>query len=58
MNPLQRYMSEMHEVRSYGVAVKETSYYGTLEALLNEVGKTLHYSTPAATLARTVALTD
>ncbi len=34
-------MSELHIVRSYGVAVKVTSYYGKLEALLNDVGNTL-----------------
>ncbi len=41
INPLETYMSELHIVRSYGVAVKETSYYGKLEALLNDVGNTL-----------------
>ncbi len=41
MNPLEAYLREIHDVRSYGVAVKETSYYGKLETLFNEVGKTL-----------------
>lgn len=41
MNPLETYLRELYNVRSYGVAVKETSYYGQLEALFNEVGKTL-----------------
>ncbi len=41
MKPLETYLRELHDVRSYGVAVKETSYYGKLEMLLNEVGKTL-----------------
>ena len=41
MNPLETYMRELQDVCSYGVAVKETSYYGKLEALFNEVGKTL-----------------
>ena len=30
----------IREIRSSGAAVKETSYYGPLAALLNEIGKT------------------
>jgi hypothetical protein len=41
MNPLETYLKELSEIRSTGAAVKETSYYGKLEALLNEIGKTL-----------------
>jgi hypothetical protein len=41
MNPLEIYLQNLYLIRSSGSAVKETSYYGTLENLLNEVGKTL-----------------
>lgn len=41
MNPVETYLSELKEIRSYGVAVEETSFYGMLESLLNEIGKTL-----------------
>jgi hypothetical protein len=35
---LETYLKEFHEIRSTGAAVPETSYYGPLAALLNEVG--------------------
>jgi len=41
MNPLETYLKELSEIRSSGAAVKETSYYGPLANLLNEIGKTL-----------------
>src|SRR5690242_13462507 len=41
MNPLEAYLHEMQEIRSYHAGVKETSYYPALRNLLNAVGKTL-----------------
>ena len=41
MNPLETYLKELTEIRFSGAAVKETSYYGPLANLLNEIGKTL-----------------
>ncbi|MBC1193413.1 N-6 DNA methylase [Microcystis aeruginosa CS-558/01A06] len=41
MNPLVNYFRNLQEIHSSQAAVKETSYYGTLETLLNEIGKTL-----------------
>jgi hypothetical protein len=41
MNPLETYLRELRDIRSSGAAVKETSYYGPLAALFNEIGKTL-----------------
>jgi Type ISP C-terminal specificity domain/N-6 DNA Methylase len=41
MNPLETYLENLSLIRSSGSAVKETSYYGTLDNLFNEVGKTL-----------------
>ncbi|MBI3303490.1 MAG: hypothetical protein HYZ72_15610, partial [Deltaproteobacteria bacterium] len=41
MHPLEIYLRELRDVRSSGAAVKETSYYGPLATLLNEIGKTL-----------------
>ena len=41
MNPLEAYLRELRDIHSTGAAVPETSYYGCLERLLNEVGKTL-----------------
>ena len=38
---LAHYLRNLREIRASGQAVQETSYYGTLETLLNEVGKTL-----------------
>jgi hypothetical protein len=38
---LETYLRELREIRSSGAAVKETSFYGPLANLLNEVGKTL-----------------
>ena len=41
MNPLETYIRELYDIRSTGAATPETSYYGPLAALLNEIGKTL-----------------
>ena len=41
MNPLETYLQEVYEIYSSGVGTPETSYYGPLRTLLNEVGKTL-----------------
>lgn len=41
MHPLETYIREMREIRSSGEAVPETSYYGALANLFNEVGKSL-----------------
>jgi hypothetical protein len=41
MNLLEEYLHELHEIRSSGSAVKETSYYPALSNLLNGIGKTL-----------------
>ena len=41
MNPVETYLRELRDIHSTGAAVPETSYYGCLERLLNEVGKTL-----------------
>jgi hypothetical protein len=41
MNPLETYIRELYEIRSTGAATPETSYYGPLASLLNDIGKTL-----------------
>jgi hypothetical protein len=41
MDLLHKYLESLNVIHSSGSAVKETSYYGTLENLLNEVGKAL-----------------
>ena len=41
MHPLEAYLTELREIRSTGGAGPEKSYYGALENLLNEVGRTL-----------------
>jgi hypothetical protein len=41
MTPLEAYLTRLHEIRSSGEAMDETSYYGALETLLNEIGKSL-----------------
>lgn len=40
-DPTATYIRDLHDIRSSGAAVKETSYYGPLANLLNEVGKSL-----------------
>jgi hypothetical protein len=41
MSPLEDYLRNLSQIRSSGSAVDETSFYGSLEALFNEIGKTL-----------------
>lgn len=41
MHPLEKYILDLRDIRSTGEAVPETSYYGVLASLLNEVGKSL-----------------
>jgi len=41
MKAFEIYLQNMRQIRSTGAAVPETSYYGALEAILNEIGKTL-----------------
>lgn len=41
MNPLETYLARLREIRSSGQAQPETSYYGALENLFNEIGKSL-----------------
>ena len=41
MGPFETYITELRDIRSSGSAVKETSFYGALSTLLNDLGKTL-----------------
>jgi hypothetical protein len=41
MSAFETYIRDLQEIRATRAAVKETSYYGALEKLLNELGKTL-----------------
>ncbi len=41
MNPLGTYLRELFLIRSSGAGQPETSFYGHLANLLNEIGKTL-----------------
>ena len=41
MTPLQRYLTELRDLRATGAAVKETSFYPALSALLESLGKSL-----------------
>ena len=41
MDLLEEYLHELHEIRSSGSAVKETSYYPAISNLINGIGKTL-----------------
>ena len=41
MHPVERYLRSMGEVRRTGAGVAETSYYGALETLLNDLGSEL-----------------
>ena len=41
MKETETYLRRMSEIRRTGSAVKETSFYGTLETLFNEIGKSL-----------------
>ncbi len=41
MNPLATYLRELRDIRSSGANVPETSFYGPLANLLNDIGRTL-----------------
>ncbi|HVS88611.1 MAG TPA: hypothetical protein VHF01_10385 [Candidatus Acidoferrum sp.] len=41
MTPFETYLTSLREIRSSGEGVVETSSYGALETLFNEIGKTL-----------------
>jgi hypothetical protein len=41
MTPLEKFLHDVGEIHSSRAAVDETPYYGSLEVLLNEIGKTL-----------------
>ena len=41
MNPLATYLRDLRDIRSSGANVPETSFYGPLANLLNEIGRTL-----------------
>lgn len=41
MHPLESYLRDLHDIRSTGATVKETSYYPPLANLLNAIGHTL-----------------
>ncbi len=40
MHPVEAYLAELRDIRASGAAVPETSGYGPLATLLNEVGGT------------------
>jgi hypothetical protein len=40
-DPTATYLQDLRDIRSSGAGVKETSYYGALSNLFNEIGKTL-----------------
>jgi hypothetical protein len=41
VHALETYFQSLHTIRSTGAATPETSYYGALETLFNEIGKSL-----------------
>jgi len=41
LNPLATYLRDLRDIRSSGANVPETSFYGPLANLLNEIGRTL-----------------
>jgi hypothetical protein len=41
MTSLEKFFHDVHEIHSSRAAVDETPYYGSLETLFNEIGKTL-----------------
>jgi hypothetical protein len=41
MNPLETYLRDLYEIYSSGAGTPETSYYGPLRSLFNEIGKHL-----------------
>src|SRR5690348_1761490 len=41
MTPLEKFLHDVYEIHSSRAAVDETPYYGSLETLFNEIGKTV-----------------
>ena len=41
MTPLEKFLRDVHEIHSSHAGVEQTSYYGSLETLLNEIGRGL-----------------
>jgi hypothetical protein len=41
MDPVETYIRDLLDIHRSGEAVKETSYYGAIASLFNEIGKTL-----------------
>ena len=41
MTPLEKFLHDVSEIHASRAAVDETPYYGSLETLFNEIGKTL-----------------
>ncbi|HET6428652.1 MAG TPA: DNA methyltransferase, partial [Phycisphaerae bacterium] len=41
MNPVESWLADMRDIRGTGAGDPETSYYGPLENLFNDIGKTL-----------------
>lgn len=42
MTPLEKFLHDVHEIHSSQAAVDETPYYGSIETLINEIGKPLN----------------
>jgi hypothetical protein len=55
MNSLETYPKELSEISSSGAAIKETSYYGPLANLLNEIGKALKHKVKQTLHSRRIA---
>ncbi|HYO49758.1 MAG TPA: hypothetical protein VEW94_07890 [Chloroflexia bacterium] len=41
MGALETYLYDLYYIKSSGAGIKETSYYGALEKLLNDAGQAL-----------------
>jgi len=41
LSPVEQYLKDLGEIRRTGGGVAEESYYGPLENLLNEIGRSL-----------------
>jgi hypothetical protein len=50
VNPLATYLRKLRDIRSSGANVPETSFYGPLANLLNDVGRTLKPRVPASSI--------
>lgn len=53
--PLKLTLALIHETRSSGAAVKETSYYGAVERLFNDIGADNRATGQCQTALRTPA---